>query len=253
MRLASQQPDRPATVGRPHARRLDAGAIATRVEPVASTADRAAVGLGDAVFDVAAPVAVYYGSRSAGAGIYFALLAGALMPAMSTTVRLVRARTIDRLAVFVMTTMLIGVAVALVAGSPRFLLAKEAWVTGVAGAWFLTTARGNRPLAFLFARPLLEGRRAFTSESWDSLWTRLPRFRRVWRVSSVIWGVGLILDAAIRVTIAYTLPIDLVPAVAGAIYPATFVVLQVIDQINYRHLRLWRMLSSSGDASQPKR
>lgn len=137
-----------------------------------------------------------------------------------------------------MTTMLIGIGVALVAGSPRFLLAKEAWVTGVAGAWFLTNARGNRPLAFLFARPLLEGRRPFTSESWDSLWTRLPRFRRVWRVSSVIWGLGLVLDAGIRVTIAYTLPVDLVPGVALAIYPATFVVLQVIDQINYRHLGL---------------
>ena len=141
-----------------------------------------------ALFDVVAPAALYYGSRSAGMSVYFALLAGAVAPGISTIVRLIKGGTFDGLAVFVMTTMLIGVGIALIAGSPRFLLAKEAWVTAVGGAWFLVRARGRRPLAFLFARPLLEGRRAFTSESWHSLWERLPRFRRVWRISSVIWG-----------------------------------------------------------------
>jgi hypothetical protein len=144
--------------------------------------------------------------------------------------------------VFVMTTMLLGVGVSLIAGRPRFLLAKEGWVTAVGGTWFLVTARGGRPLALLFARPLLEGRRAFTSESWSSLWERLPRFRRVWRISSVI---GLLADAAIRVVIAYSLPIDVVPGAAGALFPATFVLLQVIDQINYRRSGLWQILFAS--------
>ena len=155
-----------------------------------------------ALFDVVAPIALYYGSRSAGMSVYFALLAGAVVPGISTTVRLIKGGTLDGLPVFVMTTMLIGVGIALIAGSPRFLLAKEAWVTAVGGAWFLVSARGRRPLAFLFARPLLEGRRAFTSESWTSLWERLPQFRRMWRISSVIWGVGLLADGGVRVVIA---------------------------------------------------
>jgi hypothetical protein len=89
------------------------------------------------------------------------------LPGISTTVRLISGGTLDGLALFVMTTMLIGVGIALIAGSPRFLLAKEAWVTAVGGLWFLISVRGRRPLAFLFARPLLEGRRAFTNESWN--------------------------------------------------------------------------------------
>lgn len=203
-----------------------------------------------AVLDVVAPVGLYYGLRAAGSGIYPALLAGAVVPGISTMMRLIRGSAFDRLAVFVMTTMLIGVGVAGIAGSPRFLLAKEGWVTAVGGVWFLVSARGAQPLAFLFARPLLEGRRAFTSEPWSSLWERLPRFRRAWRVSSVIWGVGLLVDAGVRIVIAYTLPIDLVPGVAGALYPATFVVLQVIDQINYRRSGLWQILRESNSGSE---
>jgi hypothetical protein len=206
-------------------------------------------GLLTAVVDVLAPIGLYYGSRAAGAGIYVALLAGAVIPAISTLIRLIAGARLDRLAMFVMTTMVIGVGVALVAGSPRFLLAKEACVTGVASAWFLLSANGSQPLAFLFARPLLEGRRTFTSESWTSLWARLPRFRRVWRVSSVIWGVGLLVDAGLRVLIAYTLPIDLDPALAGALYPVTFVMLQVIDQINYWRSGLWQILTESDTGS----
>ena len=106
-----------------------------------------------AVLDVVAPVGLYYGLRAAGAGIYLALLAGAVVPGISMMIRLVRGVAFDRLAVFVMTTMLIGVGVAVIAGSPRFLLAKEGWVTAVGGVWFLLSARGAQPLAFLYRAP----------------------------------------------------------------------------------------------------
>jgi hypothetical protein len=183
------------------------------------------------LLDVVAPVASYYGLRAAGVSVYLALVAGAIGPGISTTVGLIRGRAADGLAVFVVTTMLLGLGVSLVTGSPRFVLAKEGWVTAVGAVWFLASARTRRPLAFRFARSLLEGRPAFTGESWDSIWQRNPGFRRLWRVSSVIWGAGLLADAGIRVVIAYTLPIDLVPAIAAALYPVTFLVLQVLDQI----------------------
>jgi hypothetical protein len=63
----------------------------------------------------------------------------------------------------------------------------------------------------------------------------------------VIWGVGLLADAGVRVVIAYSMPIDVVPAAAGALYPATFLMLQVIDQINYRRSGLWQILLATDD------
>jgi intracellular septation protein A len=183
------------------------------------------------VSDVLVPLALYYVLRTAGASVYLALLLGATAPALRTLAGLIASRTVDCLGTFMLTTLLVGVGLSLISGSPRFLLAKEAWVTAVTGGWFLISARGRRPLAFVFARALLEGRRVFTNQSWDALW---ERFHRTFRISSVIWGAGMLTDAALRVLIAYTLPVDVVPALTTALLPVSFVVIALIDQINYQ-------------------
>jgi len=207
--------------------------------------------------NVAAPIALYFGLRAAGAGIYPALLAGAAAPALSAVVKIIRRERVDGLSLFMTAMVLLSFAVSLLTGSPRFLLAKDGWLTGVSGVWMLLSARGQRPLTFLFARPLLEGRRLFDptartwgtpiAESWGSLWERLPRFRRIWRVATVIWGAAMLGDAVIRVVMAYTLPVDFVPALGGALWPVTFVVLQVVDNVYFQRAGFWRILRGEPD------
>lgn len=188
------------------------------------------------------PVALYYGLRAVGASVYLALLAGAVVPAVTTAAGVIRSRTIDRLGAFMLSTLLLGVGVALIAGSPRFLLAKEGWVTAAVGVWFVLSARGPRPLSFVFARAMLEGRPPFTDQPWDELWERSPAFRRGWRTSSLIWGIGSLADAAGRVVLAYTLPVDVVPALTPVMFVVSFVALALIDQINYQRTGLRRLL-----------
>ena len=121
----------------------------------------------------------------------------------------------------------------MISGSEQFLLAKGAVLTGVTGIWFIaSTWLAKRPLAYLFSRPLIEGRLGWPGD-WDGMWTRAPAFRRMWRVSSLIWGVGLLLDAAVRVWMSYRLPPDTVPALAQVLYGVTTVVLIVVSNIWY--------------------
>jgi hypothetical protein len=101
----------------------------------------------------------------------------------------------------------------------------------------------------LFARTIFEGNKQFTSEPWDSMWRRSPNFRRGWRISAVIWGIGLLIDAVIRVIIAYSLPVDVVPAVATALFPVTAVVLIVIDQVNQHYNGIRGMLLGHGPST----
>jgi hypothetical protein len=206
----------------------------------------ASSGLSAIVLDVLVPLALYYVLRGAGASVYLALLLSAIVPGIRTLAGLIATRTVDGLGAFMLTTLLVGVGASLVAGSPRFLLAKEAWVTAFSGAWFLLSARGRRPMAFVFARSLLEGRRVTTGQSWDAL---LERFHRTFRISSVIWGVGMLVDAALRVLFAYTLPIDVVPALTTVLFPVSFVVIALIDQINYRLTGLRRALLDQARAN----
>jgi hypothetical protein len=123
----------------------------------------------------------------------------------------------------------------------------------------LISLLGNRPLTFLFSRPLLEGRRlpdprtrrrTRTTHSWDELWRRMPRFRRVWRVTTVIWGAALPIDAALRVVMAYTLPLDAVPGLGAALWPTTFILLQVVTNVYFARAGMWHMLHGQAATSQ---
>ncbi|RZS80005.1 hypothetical protein EV189_3484 [Motilibacter rhizosphaerae] len=70
-----------------------------------------------------------------------------------------RERRVDGLSAYLTAMTLGAVAVSVLPGSTRFLLAKEALLTGVTGVWFLVSPWvAQRPLAYLFSRPLLEGR-----------------------------------------------------------------------------------------------
>ena len=196
------------------------------------------------VFDIAAPIALYYGLRAAGLSSLQALAIGAVIPAASAIWVLVRQRRANMVALLVLGTMVASLIISVIAHSPRFLLAKDGVLTSVWGLWFLASLWAARPAAFLFARPLLEGRRAFAVRDWDALWDAEPRFRRIWRVSTVIWGLALLADAVIRVVMSYTLPVDVVPGLGGALYPVTFVVIQIITNIYYQAAGLNRLLGA---------
>jgi len=218
----------------------------TRAAPDTAAPAPASLGrqLGALVFDIAAPIGLYYGLRAAGLTSLQALAAGAVIPAASATWTLVRQRRANMVALLVLGTIVVSLFISLISASPRFLLAKDGLLTGVWGIWFLTSVWARRPAAFLFARPLLEGRRAFAVRDWDALWDAEPRFRRIWRVSSVIWGLALLADAAIRVLISYTLPVDVVPGLGGALYLVTFVVIQIVTNIYYQIAGLNRLLGA---------
>ncbi|WP_269854773.1 VC0807 family protein [Streptomyces sp. RPT161] len=194
------------------------------------------------VVDIALPLVVFYGLRAAGTSTYAALVAAAVAPLASAALQLLRDRRLDGMAVFIATTMLLGLAASLVTGGTRFMLAKDGWVTAVGGLWFLASVKvARQPLVYHGARPLLEGRFRSDGTPWEVLWEREPAFRRIWRVSTVIWSVAMLADAAVRVTMAYTLPVDTVPALGGALWPVTLLLLQLVNGAYYEVAGLWRI------------
>jgi hypothetical protein len=195
-------------------------------------------------FDIGAPIAVYYILHGAGVSSLVALAAGAVLPALGAAWTLAARRRADGVALLVLATMVASIAVSVIAHSPRFLLAKDGLITGVWGLWFIVSVRARRPAAYTFARPLMESMPIFTARSWDVLWEAEPSFGRIWRVSTVMWGTGMLADAAIRVAMSYTLPVDVVPGLGGALWPVTFVVLQVVTNIYYQMAGLNRLLGA---------
>jgi hypothetical protein len=210
----------------------------------AAPAPRVAGQLGLMIFDIGGPIALYYLLHGAGVSNLVALLAGAALPVPGALYKLLVKRRLDLVALAVVATIVLSVCLSLIAHSPRFVLAREGLITGLWGIWFVASIRARRPAAFVLARPLMEGRRAFTAGSWDSLWEAEPTFRRIWRISSVIWGGAMLADAVIRVAMSYALPVSVVPALGGALWPVTFLLIQVVTNVYYGRAGLFRILGA---------
>lgn len=186
--------------------------------------------VGALALDVVAPLVVFYGLRAAGVGPWLALVLGLVPPAARAVWTVVTRRRIDALAVFTLSVLLISVALSFVAGSPRTLLARDGWMTGLAGIWILATLL-RTPLYFQAIRSFAP---AAVRERAETAWRASPAFRRVLRVATAIWGVGLVVDAVVRVVLAYTLPVDTVPLISALQYVVVFVGLEVSSQIYVR-------------------
>ncbi|OZM78097.1 hypothetical protein CFP66_32610 [Pseudonocardia sp. MH-G8] len=182
------------------------------------------------VVNAVAPIAVFYGLRAAGVDQWPALMLGLVAPAAKAVHSVVTKRRIDMLAGLVVTVLLLSVALSFLTGSPRTLLARDGWITAMAGIWILLTLL--RTPYYLSALQL------FTSgslrEQINAAWRDTPAFRRVVRVGTMTWGFALLLDAATTVILAYTMPIDSVPLIGALKLVAVIILAEVCSQVYFR-------------------
>jgi hypothetical protein len=211
------------------------------------------------IIDIAGPIVVYYGARALGATVWEALITGGVVPAVGVLGALVTRRRANAMGILVVAALAVAAALSLASGSPRALLTRDALITGAWAGYMYLSLLTARPATFVVSRPLLEGRRVWDSAtrawvrpaaaSWDEIWERTPAFRRIWRICTVIWGTAILADAIARVVMAYTLPISVVPALAGALWPVTFIALQVATNVYFARSGFWRILRAGGRAS----
>ena len=197
------------------------------------------------------PLILYYVLRAVGLSVFSALLVGALVPVVGLVAGLVRGRRPDAVSMFWSILVLAALGVSLLGGGVRFLLARDALVTGLVGIWFLVSAWTSRPLALVLSRPILEMIHRYPPGRWEQLWRDEPRFRTIWRRAGIVFGVGCVADAVVRVVMAYTLPVDLVPALSTALYLVTSVVALIAVNIHYARAGLWPMLLTPSPADEP--
>ncbi|MDO9379650.1 MAG: VC0807 family protein [Nocardioidaceae bacterium] len=181
--------------------------------------------------DVVAPVGIFYLLRALGVGQVAALLAGGAAPAARGIYVIARHRTVDSLAGLTLSVIVLTVATSLVTGDARFALARDAVITLAVGIWILVTLRTARPFIYTFCTTFMG---PAEKQLWVECWGRSATFRHGMRVHTVIWGLGMIVDSAIRVAMAYTLPVDSVPALNAIQYAVLIGVLLLISVLYSR-------------------
>jgi hypothetical protein len=179
------------------------------------------------LIDFALPLVVFYGLRAAGVDQWWSLLLSAVVPVVMVVVRFVRGRTVDYLALFVLTVVALSLGVSAMTGDARTMLIRDAWgglFGGLIAVWLLASVWVGRPApmyifrAFVLAKVGPDGLRA-----WESKWDDNQRFRHGMRVLTFVWGCAGLLNVVVTLFAAYLLPLDLAPAVLNACWPVIVV------------------------------
>ncbi|WP_433051974.1 VC0807 family protein [Dactylosporangium sp. CS-033363] len=175
-------------------------------------------------WDVGLSLAAYFVAHWLGASDYVALLCGSIAALARVLWVAFRARRFDMFAAVMLGVFLAGLVLSFVTGSPKFLLVKESFGTGLAGLAFLVSCFVGRPLIYHAALRMQEGNPARAAE-FEQKWRDLPGFRRSFRVMSAAWGAGLLFDAIVRVPLVLSLSTSAAVTASTILFVATMVLL----------------------------
>ena len=180
-------------------------------------------------------------------GDVHALMASSAPPIIWAVIEFVRRRRVDFISMFV----LAGIALSLLAmaggGSVKFLQLRERLVTAAIGLAFVISALIGRPLIYEFARASM--RRSQSDQLADFEARRNDvRFRKAMTTMTLVWGFGLLAEAAVAATLVWTLTIRQY-LIAGPIlgYSAT----GLLGLWTFLYVRARRRAAAARDALSP--
>jgi len=137
-----------------------------------------------------------------------ALIASAVPPLVWSAIELARFRRVDALSVMVVAGIVLSVAAMALGGSPRMLLLRESLVSGAIGVAFLLSMPMRRPLIFYLARATVAREMEGGATHFETLWRDRPGLATAMRTMTLVWGIGLTAETALRAWMALTWPIE---------------------------------------------
>jgi hypothetical protein len=137
---------------------------------------------------------------------FTALLLSTLPPIIWSVLQLLWKRKLDVISVLVIAGIAASLVATLLGGSPRLLLVRESFVTGIFGLVFLGSLWLPRPLLFYLAKATV-AKQGMAEAQFAGKWS-IPGFRYTFYLMTVVWGIGLIIQAAVQVILAFALPIE---------------------------------------------
>ncbi|WP_328554179.1 VC0807 family protein [Streptomyces sp. NBC_00358] len=161
------------------------------------------------IVDVAVPVGSYYLLKNGfGMSTLAALGWSSVVPAVRTVWSVVKERRVNALAGLILFVNVVGLALSLVAGDPRLMLAKDSGVSSAIGIGVLMSVKLGRPMMTAGMKPFLVKGDAARSAAWDRLAAGNERFQKAERTFSLVWGTVLLGECVARIVGAYTLPVE---------------------------------------------
>jgi intracellular septation protein A len=134
-----------------------------------------------------------------------ALMLSSAPPILWSIGQLIWSRTLDAISLLVIAGIALSLVATLLGGSPRLLLVRESFITGLFGLIFLGSLLFPRPLMFFIVKTTVTKQR-MSEEAFSSRWS-IPGFRFTFYLMTVVWGIGLLVEATLKIILAFSMPI----------------------------------------------
>jgi len=146
-----------------------------------------------------------------------ALSASALPPLISNLISLARTRKLDAFGTLIILGIVVSVAAIFLGGDPKILLIRESIFTAALGIGCLISLLLPRPLMFYIGRHFATDGSPEKLAWFDGLWQH-KSFRRIMFNITIVWGIALLGEFALRVLLVYTLTIPQFLAISPIIF-----------------------------------
>jgi hypothetical protein len=158
------------------------------------------------VFGAALPIGVYFGVRSHVNTDAQALIAAGSVSVAWILVQFVRQRRVDFVGAIVLFGFAVGVVSSTLLGGNSYVLkVRDAFFTAIFGiACIVTVYTHDRPALFYVSRYLSAGNDPAKVAAYNQL-HELETGRHTFRVLSVAWGIGLVIEGVLRMVLAEAL------------------------------------------------
>jgi hypothetical protein len=133
-----------------------------------------------------------------------ALMLSAAPPTLWSIGQLIWSRKLDALSLLVITGIALSLVAALLGGSPRLLLVRESFITEIIGLIFLGSLLFPKPLMFHIVKTTVT-KQGMNEEVFAGRWS-IPGFRFTFYLMTVVWGAGLLVEATVKIILAFTIP-----------------------------------------------
>jgi uncharacterized membrane protein len=157
-------------------------------------------------FDVAGPLAVYYGARAAGMSTVVALVLSGALPAFRVVGTALSHRRLDAIGALVLSGIALGTVTGLASGSARLYLLDGIVPTVVLGVVCLISLLSDRPMMFRFALETMGGDSP-KGRAFAGMWN-YPGFRRTFRIITLVWGLVFLAESVVQAVIIETRSIN---------------------------------------------
>jgi phosphatidyl-myo-inositol dimannoside synthase len=154
------------------------------------------------VFDLGGPLLVYALLHHAGMSAVSALVISGILPAIGITAGALLDGRLDIIGVVVLGGIAVGTVLGLVSHSARLFLLEGSVPSLVFALACLASLKASKPLIYRFAVEIL-GPDTPKGRDVTGAW-KYRGFRRAFQVITVAWGVGYLVEDAIRITIIET-------------------------------------------------